>query len=76
VSPSSTILTKPCAFRFSSVWALKEEMSGRKFRSDEEIQEAVHDWLCKQPNFSLRGMQALVKCCNKCVERNGDYVEK
>ena len=29
--------------------ALEGELSGRKFRSDEEVQEVVHDWLYKQP---------------------------
>jgi hypothetical protein len=24
---------------------------GSKFRSDEEVQDAVHDWLCKQPKI-------------------------
>jgi histone-lysine N-methyltransferase SETMAR len=57
--------------------ALKEELSGRKFKSDEEVQAAVHDWLQRQPkDFFSRGIQALVKRWNTCIERSGDYVEK
>jgi histone-lysine N-methyltransferase SETMAR len=54
--------------------ALEGELSGRKFRSD-EVQEAVHNWLCKQPkDFFLKS--DLVKRWNKCIESNGNYVEK
>jgi len=28
---------------------LKEALSGRRFTSDEEVQEAVHEWLAAQP---------------------------
>jgi hypothetical protein len=28
---------------------LKDTMGGKKFRSDEEIQQAVHEWLRRQP---------------------------
>jgi hypothetical protein len=28
---------------------LKEAMGRKKFRSDEEVQQAVHKWLCRQP---------------------------
>jgi histone-lysine N-methyltransferase SETMAR len=47
---------------FHVLVALKGELSGRKFGSDEEDQEVVHNWLCKQPkNFFSRGTRALVK---------------
>jgi hypothetical protein len=26
---------------------LKKAMGGKKFRYDEEIQQAVHEWMCK-----------------------------
>jgi hypothetical protein len=52
-------------------------MGGKSFRSDEEVQQAVHEWLRFQPKdvFS-RGIPALLKRWNTCMERNGDYVEK
>jgi histone-lysine N-methyltransferase SETMAR len=28
---------------------LKQAMGGKSFRSDEEVQQAVHDWLRSQP---------------------------
>jgi hypothetical protein len=41
------------------------------------VQQAVHDWLRSQPKESFsRGIHALAKCWNTCMERNGDYTEK
>jgi hypothetical protein len=31
------------------VGPLKEAMGGKKFRSDEEVQQEVHEWLRRQP---------------------------
>jgi len=56
---------------------LKEAMGGKSFRSDEEVQQAVHEWLHSQPkDFFYRGIHALPKHWNTCMEHNGDYVEK
>jgi hypothetical protein len=56
---------------------LKEVMGGKKFHSDEEAQQAVHEWLCRQPQeFLSGGIQTLCKCWRACIERNGDNVEK
>ena len=56
---------------------LKEAMGGKSFRSGEEVQQAVHEWLRSQPkDFFSRGMHALPKRWNTCMERNGVYVEK
>jgi hypothetical protein len=52
-------------------------MGGKKFRSDEEVQQAVHEWLRRQPQeFFSRGIDTLRKRWRVCIERNGDYVEK
>jgi hypothetical protein len=52
-------------------------MGGKKFRSDEEVQQAVHEWLRRQPQtFFSRGIYTLRKRWRACIERNGDYVEK
>jgi hypothetical protein len=53
----------------------------RKFmngiRSDKEVQQVVHEWLCSQPKeFFSRGIHALPKFWNTCMERNGDYIGK
>jgi len=56
---------------------LKEAMGGKSFRSDEEVQQAVHEWMhCQPKDFLSRGIHALPKCWNTCMERNGDYTEK
>jgi hypothetical protein len=56
---------------------LKQAMAGKAFRSDEEVQQAVHEWLLSQPKeFFSRGINLLPKRWNTCVERNGDYIEK
>jgi hypothetical protein len=49
---------------------LKEAMGGKSFRSNEEVQQAVQEWLCSQPKeFFSRGIHAHMEC-------NGDYIEK
>jgi hypothetical protein len=56
---------------------LKEAMGGKKFRSDEEVHQAVQDCLRTRPlEFFSRGIRALPVRWSKCVERQGDYVEK
>jgi hypothetical protein len=46
-------------------------------RSEEEVQQTVHEWLrSQQKNFFSRGIHALPKRWNTCMERNGDYIEK
>jgi hypothetical protein len=51
-------------------------MGGKSFRSDEELQQAVQEWLCSQPKEFFLGIHALPKCWNTCMEGNGDYIEK
>jgi histone-lysine N-methyltransferase SETMAR len=51
---------------------LKEAMECKSFRSDEEVQRAVHEWLHSQPKEFFIGMRVLPKRCNTCMERNGD----
>ena len=56
---------------------LKEALSGRRFTSDQEVKEAVHAWLAAQPKtFFSKGIRKLVQQWTKCVEKQGDYVEK
>src|SRR5258705_11044307 len=57
--------------------ALKDSLGGRKFASDEEVKEAVHEWLHTRPkNIFLAGIQAFPKRWATCITRVGDYVEK
>jgi len=56
---------------------LKEAIGGKSFRSDEEVQHALHEWLHSQPkDYFSRGIHALLKRWNTCMVLNGDYVEK
>jgi hypothetical protein len=56
---------------------LKDAKGGKKFRSDEEVHQAVHEWLRTRPQeFLSRGIRALPVRWRKCVERQGDYVQK
>jgi hypothetical protein len=56
---------------------LKEARGGKSFRSDEEVQQAVHDWLLSQPkDFFSRGIHLLPKRWNTYMGRNGEYIEK
>jgi hypothetical protein len=56
---------------------LKEVMGGKKFHSNEEVHNAVNEWLRIRPQeFFSRGIRALPLRWRKCVERQGDYVEK
>jgi hypothetical protein len=52
-------------------------MGGKSFRSNEEVQQVVHEWLrCQPKEFFSRGMHALPQRWNTCMERSGDYIEK
>jgi hypothetical protein len=57
---------------------MKEALRGRRFSSDEEVTGAVQNWLKTQTkNFFLTEFKKkLVKIWNRCVEVEGDYVEK
>ena len=56
---------------------LKEALRARRFTLDQELKEAVHAWLAAQPKtlFS-EGIRKLVQRWTKCVEKQGDCVEK
>jgi hypothetical protein len=61
---------------FHLFWPLKDALRGRHFRPDEEVEEAVHDWLAQQPkDFFSQVICALVERWRRCVERGGDYTE-
>lgn len=56
---------------------LKSHMRGKNFDSDAAVIEAVSEWLKRQPKeFYARGIEKLVDRWNKCIEKDGDYVEK
>jgi histone-lysine N-methyltransferase SETMAR len=57
---------------------MKEAVRGNRFSSDEEVIGAVENWLKTQPEnfFFSDGIKKLVKHWIRCVEVEGNYVEK
>jgi histone-lysine N-methyltransferase SETMAR len=67
LAPSDFKLTGP----------LKDALKGHHSNSDEEVKEAVHDWLAAQSKtFFSAAIQKFVEHWNKCIEKHEDYVEK
>ena len=57
--------------------SLKESMKGIHFQTDEEVKAAVSNWLRTQSTeFYAKGIDNLISRWNKCVAKEGDYVEK
>ena len=56
---------------------LKDALRGRCFATDQQVKEAVHMWLnAQQKTFFSEGIEKLVQRWTKCIEKQGDYVEK
>jgi len=56
---------------------LKEALRRRRFSCDDDVKAAVHQWLCAQPKtFFVDGTKKLVGCWEKCITKQGDYIEK
>ena len=57
--------------------ALKEHLSGQRFSTDDDIKSAVTKWLNAQgTDFYRVDIEKLVPRLDKCLNKNGDYVEK
>ena len=55
----------------------KEALRGRQFSRDDDVKAAVHQWLRAQPKtFFSDGIKKLVGRWEKCITKQGDYVEK
>jgi len=56
---------------------LKKHLAGIKFDDDNEVQEEFMTWFKRQAaDFYDSGIQKLVPRLNKCLDNDGDYVEK
>ena len=54
---------------------LKNALRDRRFAADDEVEEAVHNWLRSQPQtFFSNGIKKLTDRWAKCIEK-GDYIE-
>jgi hypothetical protein len=52
-------------------------MGGHQFHNKEEVQMAVHKWLCMQESVSYCDrMFKIMQKWNKCISMFGDYVGK
>jgi histone-lysine N-methyltransferase SETMAR len=62
---------------FLSFLHLKRDLKRTHFTSDDEVKQAVASWIKQRtPEFFIDGMRKLVLLWEKCIERQGDYVEK
>jgi len=56
---------------------LKRDLKGTHFTSDDEVKQAVTSSIKQRtPEFFIDVMCKLVSRWEKCIERQGDYVEK
>jgi hypothetical protein len=56
---------------------LKEALRGRQFSRDDGVKAVVHQWLRAQPKiFFFGGIKKLVVRWEKCIAKQGDYIEK
>jgi len=56
---------------------LKRDLKGTHFTSNDEVKQAVTLWIKQRtPEFFIDGMRKFVLRWEKCIEKQGDYVEK
>ena len=56
---------------------LKKGIRGRHFRSNEEVEAAVEEWVRdKAPGFFSSGLMVLEHRWSKCIILEGNYIEK
>lgn len=77
LSGTSSLQPRPSALRFQMFGRLKDELRSRFFSTDQEVKDTVHEWISSLPRlFFSAGINKLVHRWTKCVECQGDYVEK
>lgn len=55
---------------------LKDKLKGRKFRTVEEIQNAIIEEFMKIPKDKLNAVfDGWIRKCQECIDRNGSYIE-
>ena len=56
---------------------MKKWLAMQRFEDDEELKAGVNEWLKSQAaDFYDEGFQKLVNRYDKCLNLNGDYMEK
>jgi hypothetical protein len=62
---------------FNLFGPLRKHLGGRRFATDGDVQQAVMSSLqALDTDFFYAGIEALVYRWDKCLGKNGDYVEK
>lgn len=62
---------------FHLFWYLKHHLGGQRFNDDDEVKAAVNSWLSEQAaEFFEEGYQNLLVKYDKCLNKQGNYVEK
>ena len=62
----------PCEFHIFG--DLKKDIRGRRFHSDEEVQEWVRLWIYQRPtSFYKTGIDGLASQWDKCINTSGNY---
>ena len=56
--------------------SLKEALRGKRFSCDDDVKAAVHQWLRAQPKTFFADIKKLVGHWEKCIAKQGDYIEK
>lgn len=65
----------PCDYHLFG--PLKEYLGGKRFKSDKEVKQNVEQWLRQRPkNFFEAGIRKLPERWEKCIMKEGDYLEK
>lgn len=56
---------------------LKKHLGGKHFEGDNDVQQEVRTWFrCQPKHFYAAGIGALIKRWDKCINVDGDFVEK
>jgi len=56
---------------------MKKHLRAKRFKSHDDVKHEVQTWLCGQdPTFYQRGFEKWISRLDKCLNREGDYVEK
>jgi len=55
----------------------KKNLRAKRFKSHADVKHEVQTWLRSQdPTFYRQGFEKWISCLDKCLNREGDYVEK
>ncbi len=65
----------PSHYRF--IPGLKCDVGGRHFATEKDWQSVVSKFFAKQgTKWNSAGIHKLILCYNKCLDKQGDYIEK